>query len=391
MKRYAWAVFCGLLVSCDTENGANAGEEDATGTPADTSGDDAVSRSYSGPGSFWSMSFDEAAQTFHAEVAENAGEPIAMEVNGTFEDVSGWKVLTVTEASDVEGAPSPGDQVQGIEVPGFAFLLQPPETSYGNIIPMLIQGECPEGDESLNWMIVQGFGSKDASTTENDFFGTYRYQLADNTAEVTARYALAGYTQQTEPTHTIYAEPCAGSVMSLETDYTIEADLPPINLWMVPGGAMVETYYRDWQSGALEKQTMLGLNAAAFSQSDLTGRTFIGMRFGAPSEVGAADGVVDAVEIVFDADGVGTAQIISDVRTGETSGSGGAVRIDAINTPSAGFFTATVSGGEGVAGNLACSVAAGMGADAQTMMSCVGQTPGNLAEPFTLMLVSLPE
>ncbi|MEL6346513.1 MAG: hypothetical protein AAFV53_25605 [Myxococcota bacterium] len=371
------------LSSCD------ASETSSDGTSSDDgNGDtpDSGERSYSGPGSYWTADFDERNGTFQIEVAESVGADPSMVVAGTYEDINGWKVLTVVEASDVEGAPAPGVQALGVEVPGFAFLLRPMDEAHNSVIPMLIAGECPEGNETLNWMIAQGFASKDASDTAFDFFGTYRYDYDANSAEVPTRYALHEYALQAEAAPPLYPGACDGSVIQIETAYTIEADLPPVNLWMVPGGAMVETWYRHWETGVLEKQTLFGMPAAPIALDDVTDRTFIGMHFSAGTMEQPGD--VMEITVTFDGDGVARAAILNDVTTGETAAAGAVLTVDEMNTPSAGFFTGGISAdGASLTGNLACAVAAGLGDDGQSMMTCVGQNPGDNREAFTMMLV----
>ncbi|MFT4978806.1 MAG: hypothetical protein ACI8S6_004716 [Myxococcota bacterium] len=391
MNSRALAALCAAtLISCDEPGHTPDGDEADTHTTSE-------SRSYSGPGSYWTVDFDDGTATFHIEMSPNVGNPIYMALDGTFAVHDGWTVLTITEADDVEGAPVAGDQAIGIEIPGFAFMMKPLDESYNTVIPMLVSGSCPTADEELNWMVAQGLAGKDASSTEDDFFGTYRYQYADHSAEVLTRHALESYALLAEPAHAIFPEPCEGSVMTLHTDYTVEAGLPPVNLWMVPGGAMVETFHRDQEGDPVEKQTMLALHAEAISMDDIAGQTFIGLHVAAPAEDAttttsgdAALGDILEVEVAFDAEGIATSTVITDIATDTREESGVTLTVDAINVPSDGFFTATLSDGPSSQSSVACAVATDMGVSGQTMMTCIGQDLDDTSRSFTLTLASQP-
>lgn len=385
-----------LLAACDTDQQQPTSEAaPAAAQPTPGAAElPAESYSYSGPGSYWVADFDADAGTFHIDISDNVGEPVDTEIDGTYTVTNGWSILTISSAVG-ERALEPGEQILGIEIPGFAFLLRPLDDSYNSVVPMLVEGDCPAADEDLNWMIAQGFGDKDPSSTEDDLFGTYRYDFTEHTAEVTARYALEGYTLQSEPAHSLVLAACDGGVMSIETEYSAAEELPPVNLWMVPGGAMIETFQRD-NGEDITKQTMLALHAEAITMDALSSQTFIGMHFGAPTsadtELSGADeaavGDIQEVQLVFDGGGVATASTITDVGTGALAEGGATLAVEALNTPSDGFFTGTISAGAGLEANVACAVATGMGDADQTMLTCVGQSLDEGGGAFTMTLAS---
>ena len=369
---------------------------DTEASPADIASPDSVhARTYSGPGSFWSATFSEDEGTFHIEMSDNVGEPIIMVLEGSFEEHNGWKVLTIESATDIDGAPEVGSKAIGIEVPGFAFMMRPVDAEHNSVIPMLVQDDCPQEDETLNWMVAQGFSIQDASSTASDFFGTYSYDYIEHTVELGTSYALEGHTALDDGGQVMTPDACSGGVMTFSMDGAPVEGLPPINLWMVPGGGIVEIFHPSMDGSSVEKQTIFALHAEELSLSDLAGSTFIGMHFSAPTaadleqaEAGEiAIGQIREIEVLFDDSGVGSGAEIADVESGIYGDSAGELVVEQLNYPGNGFFTATLNEDD-FSGRVSCSMATGMGEAGQSMISCIGQDPSDNSSAFTMVLAS---
>ena len=104
MKKIFYMIALALLVS------ACATSEDKTS-------------SYIGPGSEYSITFNESANTF--ELKESTS---SLEVNGSYETLStGFKLLTISTVSGGgSSAPSVGDKAYGVDIPGVVFLFSAP-------------------------------------------------------------------------------------------------------------------------------------------------------------------------------------------------------------------------------------------------------------------------
>ncbi len=336
--------------------------------------------SYSGPGSYWEAHFDVPSSTFTITMAEMPNTPVLMTVEGTFAHVNGFKLLTVTSATGAD-APAAGEQAVGLELPGYAFLLMPLDPNHDGIIPMLVSGGCPTTDQSLNWLIAQGYAGKDATETHRDFFGTYSYSIGTGTAYLPSRYALEGLTELTDPPQPIQPGACDGSVMTM-----LDADdnSPLADMWMTDGGAMVRTY----DDGG--SQTILALPGDAVAANDLAG-SYVGFHFS--SEDGEAPGEADSmtdsfpVTMTIDAAGQGTGAAYEDVTLGALVSDQVTVSLGDVNVPSDGWVTGHLGTPEGN-GTLACAAATGVGTAGQNILFCIGQNPGDPTQAFTLMLAS---
>ncbi len=134
--------------------------------------------SYIGPGSEYSITFNESANTF--ELKESTS---SLEVNGSYETLStGFKLLTISTVSGGgSSAPSVGDKAYGVDIPGVVFLLKPLGSSE-NVISMVSSGTCPTADFSMNWIITgidrdDNFTNNcsDATQKGTDSIGTFSY------------------------------------------------------------------------------------------------------------------------------------------------------------------------------------------------------------------------
>jgi len=119
--------------------------------------------SYQGLGSRWAIQFE--GDTFTLTYDEEVDGINEMTIEGTFEEFENrFRLLTIT-ASEGENAPPVGGEAYGVEIPGYAFFLQPSESTAEPII-MVNAGGCPSGGERMNW-ITADFGENNPNATED--------------------------------------------------------------------------------------------------------------------------------------------------------------------------------------------------------------------------------
>ena len=106
--------------------------------------------SYVGPGSEYSITFNESDNTFDLTESDSS-----LTIAGSYTTLaSGFKKLTVgTVSGGGSDGPSAGDQAYGVDIPGVVFLLKPLEAN-SEIISMVSKGSCPTEDFNMNWIIT---------------------------------------------------------------------------------------------------------------------------------------------------------------------------------------------------------------------------------------------
>lgn len=319
---------------------------------------------YTGPGSFYDITLNNGDSTFTLIIKESASAPTDLTVNGTFvRHTTGFLTLTVVSATGTE-APAAGETANAFEIPGYAFILKP--TSGDEVVPMLISGACPTSNFDANWLIAQTRDSADASSPTQDWFGTFTYAHSAPSATVTSKYALEGLTP-VSGSSALTVSGCNEGILSLDESGTI------IDLWLTSnGGVMVRNQTDNGTILALPKDTVaLADMAGTYSGLAVEGQT-----------VGGDD--IFPVKVVIAADGTGTASKILNIET-DALESGSADLSLALN-PSIGdgWLTGTIDS----SASIACAASTDVASSGKNAMFCVGQSPGNEAEHFIVMLVS---
>lgn len=153
--------------------------------------------SYVGPGSEYSITFNESDGTFDLTESDSS-----LTIAGSYTTLtSGFKKLTVGSVSGGgDEKPSVGDQAYGVDIPGVVFLLKPLEAN-SEIVSMVSKGSCPTGDFNMNW-IITGIDSDDtfrkscvdgqATPTGVDALGTFSFNASTEVGSLPNLYDICG-------------------------------------------------------------------------------------------------------------------------------------------------------------------------------------------------------
>ena len=334
---------------------------------------DSVS-SYSGPGSKWDVSLDSTANTFTITHRPDATSAIDMTVNGTFTTLaSGFLKLTVTNsAGTLVPLPSAGDEAHAVEIPGYAFILKPLNPADDQLITMVVSGTCPTTDQSINWITANVANAHSASVAGNDFFGTFTWSTATNTAALPTTYDLAGFTSlgagSNFPNITCadgIAQP-AGDVTMYLTD---------------TGGAMVHAN-GGTPADESDDQFILGFAEETLADLQAYDGDYIGVLFNDNSVAGSK---IEAIAATCNNSVCAASNINPD-----TGVLGGTVTVDlsgGLNVPSNGFATGTITIAGNV-GNISCMVDTAANGTTKNIISCSGQSPDDTSKLFNIILVT---
>ena len=155
-----------------------------------SSEDSSETTSYVGPGSEYSITFDDGSATFDLTESDSG-----LNVTGTYTTLStGFKKLTVGAVSGSLG-PSIGDEGYGVDIPGVVFLLHPLEED-SEIIAMVSKGTCPSGDFNMNWIVTSIesdanlTNSCDTGGTGLDALGTVSFNSSTSVGTLPEKYDI---------------------------------------------------------------------------------------------------------------------------------------------------------------------------------------------------------
>lgn len=155
-----------------------------------SSDDSSESTSYIGPGSEYSITFDDGSATFDLTESDSG-----LNVTGAYTTLStGFKKLTVGVVSGEDG-PSIGDEAYGVDIPGVVFLLKPLEED-SEIIAMASKGSCPTDDYNMNWIVTSI--ESDANLTDGcdsvgtglDALGTFSFNYTTSVGVLPKKYDI---------------------------------------------------------------------------------------------------------------------------------------------------------------------------------------------------------
>lgn len=333
----------------------------------------ACNEDYSGPGSKWDISLNSLDSSFSIEVREDLQSPVHLTVDGTYQKLnSGFLRLDVVSASGTD-APTAGDQAWGLEVPGYALILQPIKTGSDQIVATISAGSCPTEDFSANWVIVKKSGSANADDIGRDFFGEFAYTASTESAVLPAKYALAGPFTLVEGADALDGGSCADGIMQVEDAVMYLTD---------NGGAIVHTGVNagnDYDSSFIFALAQKAIG----NKSNLNGN-YAGVLF----DESAPDGDKTRPVRLTCLDGNCMANEVLDVTSGQISLETVTISLSgAVDSPSAGFITGNITTG-GV-GNIACMADINAVNSGRNIISCVGQSPGDNSKMFNVIFASI--
>ena len=365
-------IFCkSLMLIAISGLGLLSGCSDDTST--------STSQNYNGPGSKWDLQLTDDG-TFHIDHRPDVDSAIDYTVDGTYlRHASGFITLAVTGGEGAD-APAAGSAAWALEAPGYAFMLKPLDGE--QLIPMVTAGECPTGNLDANWVIVKQDrtgGNADANSASRDFAGTFHYDTATGVPALPVKKALStGFPDVTgggiDPGDVV----CANGILNI----------PGAVMYLTAnGGAIVHT-----DSGTptdeTDDQFIFGLGQKSITNAADSDGDYAGMLF----DDSMADGSKLNPVSLSCTSGSCIANLVTDVTTGAASSDSVTITLsNAVNeiggTSANGFMTGTISDGFGT-GNMICMVDTNAVGSSKKIVSCVGQSPGDVNQMFNVLFVS---
>lgn len=362
--------FLGCL-ACTNDNDTGSLEGDSTAPVVEMN-------AYSGPGSFWTAEISQS--TFTMERAPDVGQASELFVSGTVETLaSGYQRFTAVDVSgSASDLPSSGDVSYGFEIPGFFTLIQPFGADDGELLPMLVSGDCPVGDIDFNW-IVTGYGGSNDLATAADLVGVANFDFGSSQFAITAQHSLDG-TDVTNP-QMLPLSTCSTGFLQIDTGGGAMVDM-----WLSStGGALVRTP---------EETVILAMPAESFSASDLASKQFYGLVL---DENQAESGdKVQPVWVNFDnTGGAGNAGLWEDAENNLRGAGTAELVVSQFDAPQTGFMQIGLSvdsTGDGAfdqgGGNMICQYKSNLAGSSKDMLFCAGHTGADTTKLFNVLLVS---
>lgn len=359
LKRFGvWLSVFALLSAGLLINGCND-DDDPAPSPQ-------VSQTYNGPGSKWDVDLYDN-NTFVIERRPTVTGSVSLTVEGTYERLSsGFLKLTVSSASG-EDAPSANDMAWALEVPGYALLLKPVDGD--QIIPMVTAGTCPTADLNANWVVVKKADSSRADDADRDFFGEFVFTIADQSARLPSRRALANSFQDGGE-QSLGTGTCANGILTISDGVMYLTN---------NGGAIVHTSVDDPSDASF----IFGLNQKAITAVSNLDGNYAGILF---DENQVGDTAISPVSLSCTS-GACMGTLVTNIDTGAVSNE--TVTVNLSGTPdqlATGLITGTIV--NTTSGSLACMADIGVLGTSTKMISCVGQSPGDNQKMFNVLFVS---
>jgi hypothetical protein len=275
--------------------------------------------------------------------------------------------MTVTDAEGTD-APEAGESAWAVEIDGYALFLKPDDSPDGNFIAMVDAGSCPSDDFLGNWVVVKTRVGADATDPEQDYFGSFLYTAADSSAQLPGRYAISDQFPSLGVNNDIGTGSCVDGIMEVDDDAMYLT---------ANGGALVHTN----QSDEDEANIIFAMPQQSLTAMDTLDGEYVGLLFDqSPSN----EAFVQPVLATCSA-GICSAGLYDTIES-TTAHTDFTVNLTGtMDMPEPGFITGTITADNEV-GIIACLVNTDLGTDAMTLMSCVGQAPGNPSQMFNLIL-----
>lgn len=360
MKKLMYLLLiCGMLFSCSEK-------EDKTS-------------SYIGPGSEYSIEFNETAGTF--DLTESTA---SLTVSGSYTTLSsGFKKLTVGAVSGGSGSgPSVGDEAYGVDIPGVVFLLKPMEED-SEIIAMVSKGSCPTADFNMNWIITSidrdqklSNDCSDATEKGTDSLGTFSYTSSTETGALPKLFDVCGDTVATD--QSLGKITCSAGIGTPETEGTAKMYLT------ANGGSIVKI--------TDDNQVIVALPVNTVVEADIAGE-YIGLVMVNGAGAGGTSSVYP-VKSTAGSDGVFSFDEINP-STGEvitTNSVNGDATMVEHNVPDTGFSKGTFTLDSPPPGFTAkktiCMSNQNISGTGKNFIFCVGQDPFDEENMINVLLIS---
>ena len=339
--------------------------------------DPVTSSSYAGPGSRWDVTLS-SDNTFTITMAESVSTPVIMTITGDYTTLSsGFLKLTVgTVAADAGvGAPSVGDAAYALNVPGYTFVLKPLDSADDQIIPMVTGGECPTTDLDANWVMVKIETGADASGSTEGFYGTFNFDMAAGTPSLPSMYALDQTSLVAGP---MTGGTCADGIMLVDGE---------TEMYLTSNGGAIVRIGLNTPDDDTDDNFIFGFAPESLGSISNMAGDYAGLLFDGSQVSGSQ---ITPVSVSCTANGNCTGNMVTDIETNTLSDDTVTINLVTVDNPSDGFITGTiaVSAPGSIMGNMACMANIDAQGTGKNIMSCVGQSPGDAAQMFNVLLVS---
>ena len=347
--------------------------------------------SYVGPGSEYSITFNESDGTFDLTESDSS-----LTIAGSYTTLtSGFKKLTVGSVSGGgDEKPSVGDQAYGVDIPGVVFLLKPLEAN-SEIVSMVSKGSCPTGDFNMNWIITgiesgtafkKGCNDGDPSVKGIDALGTFSFTNSTQQGVLPKKFDICG--NQFDDAFNLGTITCSAGIAT-------PADESQAKMYLTAnGGAIVKV--EDDAGGADDDddRIIVALPVNTVVKASLADE-YIGMIM--MNNPGGQDSV-HLIKASVDTDAVITfSEINPDTNEDITSNfKDASATMTDINQPSTGFSrgTYTVKGSDGAGGyvtisnkKVTCMSNQNINGTSKNFIFCVGEE-GSADQMLNVLLVS---
>lgn len=346
--------------------------------PADPIPQPEGSTAYSGPGSVFSLDLGTDGK-FKLLLSEAAGAPTDMSLGGTYERYRGFVIMKI-DVSEGASAPPVGAEIVGLEVPGFLTALMTQFDGHPAMIPMLASGTCPTEDLTMNWLKVQGLGTRDASSSTEAWFGTYTYSFATSTMAVPTEYALAGYAAIPPNGQTLSPSACnPQTAMTSITKTKDGAQSHIADLWRAKSAAMARSYESDGSS-----TTILGTTVQSLSSEALAGTYSSVMLIAGKSK----DETGLPMQFTLDKTGAATGALLNGVQEGVLDSAQHTMTLTAFDQPSKGWIQGSYTGFGGTV-PMACMANSSALTENYGLIFCTLQDPADTKKAAALIMRSI--
>jgi len=338
-------------------------------------------QNYSGPGSKWDVNLA-ADDTFIITRRPALNVAVDMTVTGTYTTLpTGFVRLTVGTSSGTATAdlPAVGSEAIALEVPGYAFLLMPLNSTDSQMIPMISSGECPTVDVNANWVIVNGETGRDASSATQDFFGTFAFNVTTLVASLPSMFALDNLFSSLTP-DPLPVGACVDGIMEISNGV----------MFLTSNGGAIVHIGTDTVGNEIDDSVIFALGQKAITDVANLDGNYAGILFD-ESNTGTE---INPVKMSCTS-GTCIGSIVSDITTGAIQ-AGATATINLTGTPddkAPGFITGTITDNSAgsTPGNLACMADIDVLGSGKKIISCVGQSPGDATKVkmFNVLFTSI--
>ncbi|MCH7940201.1 MAG: choice-of-anchor D domain-containing protein, partial [Candidatus Marinimicrobia bacterium] len=283
---------------------------------------------------------------------------------------SGFMSLGVSTTS--AGGPPVGSTLSGMEIPGYALVVEPAEDSEESASFMVSVGVCPAVATNYRWVVGQwGDGPLDVTRDAQVALGDFTFDPNAGVVIILNRYNLSSFTLITDNTPIIIPASCTNGELIMSG----QGDRAAIGYLSSIGGVSIT------EAG---RRFLFLVESAVPLSSALIDGTYAGYFFVSTT---GSDAVIP-VRLVLSG-GSGDAQRLLDItdESSVDSNTSYAIAFTQYDHPITGAVSGTITR-NGNIGNIMCLFTPDADGSGFTMGLCAGQKPADNTVPISLILVS---